>query len=81
LVFGFSSGHAFSSGSVTTATISSLLTSGSHVISVDDVYGGTYRFFTKVLKPVHGVDVDFVNLYDPKNLKAAIKPNTKVISD
>ncbi|KAJ3358496.1 hypothetical protein HDU91_005211 [Kappamyces sp. JEL0680] len=71
-------GLAFASGSVTTATVSSLLSSGSHLVSVNDVYGGTFRYFTKVLS-THGVDVDFVDLYDPNNLKAAIKPNTKMV--
>jgi cystathionine gamma-lyase len=79
MVIVFYQGLAFASGSVTTATVASLLPHGSHLISVDDVYGGTYRFFTKVLQPSHGVSVDFVNLYDPSNLKKAIKPNTKMV--
>lgn len=69
-------GLAFASGSVTTATVASLLGHGSHMISVNDVYCGTFRYFTKVLS-THGVDVDFVDLAVPSNLKAAIKPNTK----
>lgn len=48
-------GLAFASGSVTTATVASLLTNGSHLISVNDVYGGTFRYFTKVLT-THGVE-------------------------
>ncbi|KAJ3311746.1 hypothetical protein HDV04_003758 [Boothiomyces sp. JEL0838] len=71
-------GLAFASGSVTTATVSSLLTSGSHLVSVNDVYGGTFRYFTKVLS-THGVSVDFVDLFDPNNLRKAIKPNTKMV--
>lgn len=58
--------------------MSSLLSSGSHLISVNDVYGGTFRYFSKVLSN-HGVAVDFVDLNDPNNLKAAIKPNTKMV--
>ncbi|KAJ3258756.1 hypothetical protein HK103_003350 [Boothiomyces macroporosus] len=73
-------GLAFASGSVTTATVSSLLTSGSHLVSVNDVYGGTFRYFTKVLS-THGVSVDFVDLFDPNNLRKAIKPNTKAVAD
>ena len=71
-------GFAFASGSVTTATVASLLSSGSHLISVNDVYGGTFRYFTKVLS-THGVTVDFVDLHNPNNLKSFIKPNTKMV--
>lgn len=49
---------AFSSGSATTATILQSLASGSHVVSVSDVYGGTHRYFTKVAA-AHGVHVTF----------------------
>ncbi|KAK8213240.1 cystathionine gamma-lyase cys3 [Zalaria obscura] len=49
---------AFSSGSATTATILQSLASGSHVVSVSDVYGGTHRYFTKVAS-AHGVSVTF----------------------
>ncbi|KAI9782120.1 MAG: cystathionine gamma-lyase cys3 [Geoglossum umbratile] len=49
---------SFSSGSATTATILQSLASGSHVISVSDVYGGTHRYFTKVAA-AHGVQVTF----------------------
>lgn len=49
---------AFSSGSATTANILQSLATGSHVISVSDVYGGTHRYFTQVAK-AHGVKVTF----------------------
>ncbi|KAF2452656.1 cystathionine gamma-lyase [Lineolata rhizophorae] len=49
---------AFSSGSAATATILQSLASGSHVVSVSDVYGGTHRYFTKVAA-AHGVHVTF----------------------
>jgi len=49
---------AFASGSATTATVLQSLASGSHVISVSDVYGGTHRYFTKVAA-AHGVQVTF----------------------
>lgn len=49
---------AFSSGSAATATILQSLASGSHVVSVSDVYGGTHRYFTKVAA-AHGVEVTF----------------------
>ena len=49
---------AFASGSATTATILQSLATGSHVVSVSDVYGGTHRYFTKVAA-AHGVEVTF----------------------
>ncbi|KAI8901141.1 Cys/Met metabolism PLP-dependent enzyme-domain-containing protein [Globomyces pollinis-pini] len=71
-------GLAFASGSVTTATVTSMLASGSHIICISDCYGGTFRYLTKVLA-THGVVVDFVDLVDPKNLKSAIRSNTKMV--
>src|SRR5262249_4684514 len=71
-------GLAFASGSATTATILNLLDSGAHVISVNDVYGGTYRYFDKVSK-VHGVEVDFLDLVDPSLLAKKLRPNTQMI--
>ncbi|KND01786.1 cystathionine gamma-lyase CYS3 [Spizellomyces punctatus DAOM BR117] len=69
---------AFSSGSVTTATVLNLVGSGNHVISVNDTYGGTFRYFTKVASH-NGIEVDFVDLYDPSVLKQSLRPNTKVV--
>ncbi|RKP21713.1 hypothetical protein ROZALSC1DRAFT_11074 [Rozella allomycis CSF55] len=69
---------AFASGSATTATIVHLLPKGSHIISVNDVYGGTYRFFTKVAKQI-GYETTFVDLNDPENIRSAIKSNTKMV--
>lgn len=70
-------GLAFASGSSVTATILNTLHSGSHLISVNDVYGGTYRYFTKVA--VHnGVEATFVDLNDAANVKPHFKENTKV---
>ncbi|MCH8906396.1 MAG: PLP-dependent transferase [Candidatus Heimdallarchaeota archaeon] len=71
-------GIAFASGSAATATIQLLLNKGDHVICGDDVYGGTYRFFDKVMKKF-GVSYDFVDLADPENLRATIKENTKMV--
>ncbi|KAI7886565.1 hypothetical protein K492DRAFT_140288 [Lichtheimia hyalospora FSU 10163] len=71
-------GVAFSSGSAVTASLLGTLEAGSHVVSVNDVYGGTYRYFTKVAVN-HGVQVDFVDLADPQNLKSALKPNTRIV--
>lgn len=71
-------GIAFASGSSTTAAVINLLDSGDHVISVDDVYGGTNRFLTKVANH-QGIETSFVDLIDPQNIKTAIKENTKLV--
>lgn len=71
-------GLAFSSGSAATASIVNTLPQGSHIVSVNDVYGGTYRYFTKVAT-TKGISVDFVDLTDPATLEAAMKPNTKIV--
>lgn len=68
---------AFSSGSATTATILQSLASGSHVISVSDVYGGTHRYFTKVAI-AHGVEVTFSPSIE-LDIESMIKDATKLI--
>jgi len=68
---------AFSSGSATTATILQSLASGSHVISVSDVYGGTHRYFTKVAL-AHGVKVTFSPSIE-LDVESMIRPETKLI--
>ena len=73
------SGFAFSSGMSATATILELLDSGDHVISMDDVYGGTYRLFENVRKRSSGLDFTFANLSDLENLKSSLQENTKMI--
>ncbi len=51
---------------------------GDHIITGDDIYGGTYRLFNAVLKPM-GFDFSFINMRDLKKVKAAVKKNTKMI--
>jgi cystathionine gamma-lyase len=68
---------AFSSGSATTANILQSLATGSHVISVSDVYGGTHRYFTKVAL-AHGVEVTFSPSIE-LDVSELIKPSTKLI--
>ncbi len=72
-------GYAFASGLAATSTILELLDSGSHVIVMDDVYGGTYRLFESVRRRSAGLDFSFVDLNDEAALAAAIKPTTKMI--
>jgi cystathionine gamma-lyase len=72
-------GFAFASGMATAATVLDLLDSGSHVIAMDDLYGGSYRLFERVRRRSAGLDFSFVDLNDVNALKAALKPNTRMI--
>ncbi|MBU0723744.1 MAG: PLP-dependent aspartate aminotransferase family protein [Alphaproteobacteria bacterium] len=72
-------GFAFASGLAAMGTVLELLDSGSHVIAMDDLYGGSYRLFENVRKRSSGLEFSFVNLSDPAALEAAIRPNTKMV--
>lgn len=72
-------GYAFASGLAATSTVLDVLDSGSHVVCMDDVYGGTYRLFERVRRRSAGLDFSFVDLNDMTALEAAIQPNTKLI--
>jgi cystathionine gamma-lyase len=72
-------GFAFGSGLAAAATILDMLDSGSHVIAMDDLYGGSYRLFERVRRRSAGLDFSFVDLNDTAALKAALKPSTRMI--
>ena len=72
-------GYAFASGLGGAATILDLLDSGSHVIAMNDLYGGSYRLFERVRRRSAGLDFTFLDLNDAGALKAALKPNTRMI--
>ncbi|WP_288126492.1 PLP-dependent aspartate aminotransferase family protein [Thiomonas sp.] len=72
-------GFAFASGLAAASTVLELLDSGSHVIAMDDLYGGTYRLFERVRRRSAGLDFSFIDLNDAAALKAALKPNTRMI--
>ncbi len=74
-----SAGFAFASGLAAIGTVLDLLDSGSHVIAMDDLYGGTYRLFENVRKRSAALDFSFVDLSDLAALEAAIRPETKLI--
>ena len=76
---GGNAGFAFASGLAAAATVLDLLDSGSHIIAMDDLYGGTYRLFERVRKRSAGLDFSFIDLNDRASLKAALKPNTRMI--
>lgn len=70
-------GFAFASGMAATSTVLNLVSAGDHVIVSDDLYGGTYRLFSKVLAR-YGIAFDYVDLSDLDAVRAAIRPNTKL---
>jgi cystathionine gamma-lyase len=72
-------GYAFASGLAATSTVLDMLDAGSHVVCMDDVYGGTYRLFERVRRRSAGLDFSFVDLNDFDALAAAIRPDTKLI--
>jgi cystathionine gamma-lyase len=74
-----SAGFAFASGLAATATLLDMLESGSHVVVMDDVYGGTYRLFERVRRRSAGLEFSFVDMTDPAALEAAIRPETRLI--
>jgi cystathionine beta-lyase/cystathionine gamma-synthase len=69
---------AFASGMAAIDTVVRLLRPGDHVVSGDDVYGGTYRLFDKVLRPF-GLDFSFVDTTDVTAVAAAMRPETKLV--
>jgi cystathionine gamma-lyase len=76
---GGQAGYAFGSGLGAASTVLDLLDSGSHVIAMDDLYGGSYRLFERVRRRSAGLDFTFMDLNDMAALKAAVKPNTRMI--
>ncbi len=76
---GGAAGFAFSSGLAASATIVDLLDSGSHIVAMHDLYGGSYRLFENVRKRSAGHEVSFVDLTDSSALEASLRPNTRMI--
>ena len=76
---GGSRGFAFASGMAATSTVLELLYSGSHVIAMDDLYGGSYRLFERVRKRTAALDFSFVDLTDLAAFEAAIRPETRMV--
>jgi cystathionine gamma-lyase len=76
---GGAAGYAFASGLAASATILELLDSGSHIIAMHDLYGGSYRLLENVRKRSAGHDVSFVDLTDTAALEAAIRPKTRLL--
>lgn len=71
-------GFAFSSGMAAVSSVVMLFKQGDHIIVTDDVYGGTFRVFTKVLNRF-GIEATFVDTANIQDVEDAIQPNTKGI--
>ena len=71
-------GLCFSSGMGATDAIAKLLRPGDEVITGDDLYGGTYRMFTKVFAN-YGIKFHFIDMKDVNNIKKHVNKNTKLI--
>ncbi|OIR08345.1 cystathionine beta-lyase [mine drainage metagenome] len=68
----------FSSGVAATDAVIKLLSPGDEVIAANDMYGGTFRIFTKIFSKF-GIVFHFVNMQDANNIKASINAKTKLI--
>lgn len=71
-------GFAFSSGMGCLDSIMKLFSAGDHIVSGENVYGGTFRLFDKVLRRM-GMTFTFVDLRDPQRIEDAITPATKAV--
>ena len=69
---------AFASGCAAMDAIMKMLRPGDHVIASNDLYGGTYRLFTKVYAN-YGIEFSFVDMTRISNVEQAIKPSTRLI--
>jgi cystathionine gamma-lyase len=76
---GGTAAFAFASGLAAISTALECLDQGSHVISVDDLYGGSRRLFERVRKRSMGIEVTYLDLSDPDAIEAAIRPNTRLV--
>ena len=75
---GGKAGFAFATGMAAEATVMHLLEAGDHVISGDDIYGGTYRLFQDVMQNF-GLEFSFLRMDDRERIEDTIKPNTRML--
>ncbi|MBK7824262.1 cystathionine gamma-synthase [Nannocystis sp.] len=71
-------GLAFGSGMAATTTVMQLLSAGDHVVAGDDMYGGTFRLFDKVMRR-RGHSFSYVDVTRPGAVAAAIRPETRLV--
>jgi cystathionine beta-lyase/cystathionine gamma-synthase len=71
-------GFGFASGMASITAVMMLLKAGDHVVVTDNVYGGTYRLFTKILANLN-LEFTFADTSGLENIRKAIKPNTRMV--
>lgn len=71
-------GHCFASGMSATDTVFRMLKSGDHVIAGENMYGGSYRLFSRVLEK-YGLEFTYVDTSSADAVRAALKPNTRYV--
>src|SRR2546427_1124877 len=76
---GGDAGFAFASGMAAIGTVLETLDSGSHVVCMHDLYGGSYRILERVRKRSAGLQATLLDLSDSKALEPAIRPNTRML--
>ncbi|HJV10167.1 MAG TPA: PLP-dependent transferase, partial [Burkholderiales bacterium] len=72
-------GFAFASGMAAIGTVLELLDSGSHVVAMNDLYGGSYRILERVRKRSANVSASFVDLTSLQAFEDAIRPETRMV--
>src|SRR5581483_2620717 len=71
-------GHAFASGMAAIACLMTVVQAGDHVVTSRSLYGGTYRYFVRILER-YGVSFSWVDTRDLGEVEAAIGPRTKMV--
>ncbi len=75
---GGSAAFAFASGIAAIATTLECLDAGSHIIAVDDLYGGSRRLFERVRRRSAALDISYLDFTDLAAVEAAVRPNTRL---
>ncbi|KAK2154775.1 hypothetical protein NP493_2140g00008 [Ridgeia piscesae] len=70
--------YLFSSGLAATTAVTQMLNAGDHIVAMNDLYGGTNRFFRKIASKAN-LEASLVDATNVENVKAAMKPNTKLV--
>uniref|UniRef100_A0A7S4HK91 cystathionine gamma-lyase n=1 Tax=Odontella aurita TaxID=265563 RepID=A0A7S4HK91_9STRA len=70
---------AFSSGSAATSAVVHLMRPGERILCVDDVYGGTQRYFRRIVNPGMGIEVDFVDFNDEGAMRGRLDAGCKAV--
>jgi cystathionine gamma-lyase len=76
---GGAAAFAFASGLAAISTVLELVDAGSHVVSSDDIYGGSFRLFDKVRQRSAGLRFTYADFTDPEGLARALRPETRLV--